>query len=86
MGLVNQVLPADEHMSGVVDYARDLADNVSPRSIRIMKRQIYEALMQDLSEAVRRANAEMFESFASDDFREGVAHYVEKRQASFTGT
>ena len=69
-----------------MDYARDLADNVSPRSVRIMKRQIYEALMQDLSEAVRAANAEMFASFASDDFREGVAHYVEKRQAAFTGS
>lgn len=86
MGLVNQVLPADEHMAGVTAYARDLADNVSPRSMRIMKRQIYEALMQDLDEAVRTANAEMFESFSSDDFREGVAHYVEKRQAEFTGT
>ena len=86
MGMVNQELPAAEHMAGVMDYARDLADNVSPRSVRIMKRQIYEALMQDLSEAVRAANAEMFASFASDDFREGVAHYVEKRQAAFTGS
>ncbi len=86
MGLVNQVLPAEEHMSGVMDYALDLAENVSPRSTRIMKRQIYEALMQDLAEAVRAANVEMFQSFSSDDFREGVAHYVEKRPAAFTGT
>tara|TARA_A100001037_G_scaffold294079_1_gene311405 strand:+ start:557 stop:1369 length:813 start_codon:yes stop_codon:yes gene_type:complete len=86
MGLVNQVLPAEEHMSGVMDYALDLSENVSPRSTRIMKRQIYEALMQDLAEAVRAANVEMFQSFSSDDFREGVAHYVEKRPAAFTGT
>tara|TARA_B100000029_G_C17584888_1_gene960826 strand:+ start:2177 stop:2989 length:813 start_codon:yes stop_codon:yes gene_type:complete len=86
MGLVNQVLPAEEHMSGVMDYALDLAENVSPRSTRIMKRQIYEALMQDLAVAVRAANVEMFQSFSSDDFREGVAHYVEKRPAAFTGT
>ena len=86
MGLVNQVLPTEEHMAGVTAYARDLADNVSPRSIRVMKRQIYEALMQDLGEAVRSANAEMFESLGSEDFREGVAHYVEKRPAAFTGT
>ena len=85
MGLVNQVLPAKEHMAGATAYAQDLADNVSPRSMRVMKRQIYDALMQDLSEAVRAANVDMFESFSSDDFREGVAHYVEKRQAAFTG-
>ncbi len=86
MGLVNQVLPAESHMAGVVEYAHDLAANVSPRSTRIMKRQIYEALTQDLAEAVRSANAEMLESFTSDDFKEGVAHYLERRPASFTRT
>ncbi len=86
MGLVSQVLPAEEHMAGVMEYALDLAANVSPRSTRIMKRQIYEALMQDLSSAVRSANVEMIQSFSSNDFHEGVAHYVEKRPAIFTGT
>ena len=59
---------------------------IAPRSTRIMKRQIYEALTQDLAEAVRSANVEMLESFTSDDFKEGVAHYLERRPASFTDT
>jgi enoyl-CoA hydratase/carnithine racemase len=31
------------------------------------------------------ADTEMVESFRSEDFKEGVAHFVEKRPAAFTG-
>lgn len=85
MGLVNQVYPATEFMAAVKAYARDLADNVSPRSIRVMKRQVYRAVLQSLEEATLIANAEMPGSFASADFNEGVAHFVERRQARFSG-
>ncbi len=84
-GLVNRVLPQAELMAGVRDYASELASAVSPRSMRVMKRQVWEALLQGLGDAVEIANVEMRASFKSEDFREGVAHFVEKRQARFTG-
>ena len=43
------------------------------------------ALLQSLDEAWRHADTEMFASFGSKDFREGVAHYLEKRPPAFTG-
>ena len=85
MGLVNAVFPAENFRQAVQAYARDLADNVSPRSIRVMKRQVYRAVLQSLEDATLIANAEMPGSFVSEDFREGVAHFVEKRPARFTG-
>jgi enoyl-CoA hydratase/carnithine racemase len=85
MGLVNRVLPHAELMTGVHSYARELAAMVSPRSLRVMKKQVYEALFQTLGEAIDVANAEMMKSFGSADFREGVAHFVEKRNPAFTG-
>ncbi len=85
MGLVNRVLPEAEFAGGVRAYAIELASQVSPRSMRIIKQQVYEAQSQSLAEAQRMAEKEMYECFGTEDFREGVAHYMEKRQPAFTG-
>ncbi|MEO7653108.1 MAG: enoyl-CoA hydratase [Bryobacteraceae bacterium] len=85
LGLVQRVFPQEGFAEAAQAYANDLANTVSPRSLRVMKRQIYEAQFQTLGEALDTATEEMKASFESDDFREGVAHYVEKRAAQFTG-
>ncbi len=85
MGLVNQVHPAPALMDAATAYARDLAENVSPRSIRVMKRQVYRAVLQSLEDATLIANAELPGSFVSEDFKEGVAHFLEQRPARFSG-
>ena len=38
-----------------------------------------------LAEAIDVANEEMVQSFASQDFKEGVAHFLQKRAPVFTG-
>ena len=85
MGLVNQVFPATSFLDSVNAYAKDLANAVSPRSMKVIKRQVYEAMFQSLGEAVDLSTDEMRASFESEDFKEGVAHFMEKRAAAFTG-
>ena len=85
MGLVNQLFPQDVFLVKVQEYARDLAANVSPRSIGIIKRQVYEAMFQTLEEAFATSEREMLTSLQCEDFKEGVAHFVEKRAPAFTG-
>lgn len=85
MGLVNRLIKPEALLDEARAYARDLADNVSPRSIKVMKRQLWESPYQSLGEAVMSANHEMFLSIQSEDFKEGVAHFLERRPAKFTG-
>jgi enoyl-CoA hydratase/carnithine racemase len=85
MGLVNRVYLQDQFMEGVYAYARELAHNVSPRSMRVIKAQVYNAMFQSLGEAFEASEDEMMLSLQSDDFKEGVAHFLEKRSPVFTG-
>ncbi len=85
IGLVNKVFPQASFMEGVMAYARALADTVSPRSTAIMKAQIWNSLSQDFNQALALADSEMYKSFESADFKEGVAHFVEKRASAFRG-
>ena len=68
-----------------MEYARTLADTVSPRAMAVMKAQVWMSLFQDLNEAIAVGDSEMQKSFATADFKEGVAHFMEKRAAKFTG-
>ena len=85
IGLVSRVFPEENFLGAVQEFARELATTVSPRSLRVMKRQIYTGLLQSLDEAYDTAVQEMRGSFGTEDFREGVAHFLEKRAAAFTG-
>jgi enoyl-CoA hydratase/carnithine racemase len=83
--LANRVFPQEGFLERVDEYARDLASSVSPRSMRVIKRQVYEAMFQSLQEAFEVSEREMLASLDCEDFKEGVAHYLEKRSPVFTG-
>ena len=83
LGLVDRVVPGDELLPTTRGYIEDLARNSSPASIMIMKRQVYLHLMKPLHEAMEDTNRLMAESLTRDDFREGVASFVEKRAPAF---
>ncbi|GMW00916.1 MAG: enoyl-CoA hydratase [Candidatus Hydrogenedentota bacterium] len=85
IGLVKDVFPADTFMQQVRDYATLLATKSSPRSLAIIKRELWDAQFADLGSSVDIAVNDMFESFGSDDFREGIASFMEKRNPEFTG-
>jgi enoyl-CoA hydratase/carnithine racemase len=83
IGLVDHVLPVDEVLPAALAYARDLAENCSPRSMAIIKRQLLAALESDLDTSRREAVELMLASFTEDDFREGVLSHLEKRPPRF---
>ncbi|MEE4300397.1 MAG: enoyl-CoA hydratase-related protein [Pseudomonadales bacterium] len=85
IGLANAVYPKETFMDDVMAYAKDMATNVSPRSLRVMKQQLWNDVFGDLQSSLDRAETEMKATFGTEDFKEGVAHFVEKRAPRFTG-
>ena len=85
LGLVNKSLSAEELENFVDNYAKHIAERVSPRSMTIMKRQIRAGYSQTFSKSLEIADKEMFLSFEQDDFKEGVESFVENRAPKFKG-
>ena len=83
MGMVNGVVSADKLVDHAVAYASDLAANVSPTSMKVMKEQLWGDLSRPLAEAEQRALTLMKESLKRSDFKEGVASFLEKRPPNF---
>lgn len=83
IGLLDRVVEAEELVSECKAYIEDLAANCSPTSIMMMKKQIYRHMNMDLHDAMVESNDWMAESLKRDDFKEGVASFVERRAPDF---
>ncbi|MFT4677360.1 MAG: enoyl-CoA hydratase/carnithine racemase [Patiriisocius sp.] len=84
MGYANRLCEAGNCCSEAQQYLRDIAKTSAPSSIMMMKRQVYKHLNRELGEAMTESTRWMDESLARDDFKEGVASFVEKRAANFS--
>jgi enoyl-CoA hydratase/carnithine racemase len=83
LGLVNRV--ADPVLDAAVEYARDLAAACSPASMATIKAQVWSDLERDFLPSVRRADQLAERHVGGVDFGEGVASFVERRPAVFSG-
>ncbi len=84
LGLVSQVTPKGEVMDAAMAMANEVAAN-APLAIRASKRMMRHAMTEGLEDHVQRQYLALLPLFASKDFREGLASYLEKRPAQFHG-
>ena len=83
MGLVDRVVDADQLLDECCDYLDQMAAAVAPRSIAIMKRQVYDGLSQTIAASLDDADAHMRAWLTHPDLAEGVASFVERRPPRF---
>jgi enoyl-CoA hydratase/3-hydroxyacyl-CoA dehydrogenase len=80
-GLVNRVLPDHELFDAALGYARRLADQ-APLAVEQIKQVSHRPDIDDGLEAEKQAFATVFQT---EDAREGISAFLEKRSATFTG-
>ncbi|TNF89112.1 MAG: enoyl-CoA hydratase, partial [Gammaproteobacteria bacterium] len=83
-GLVNEVVPAGELEAATEALARKIAAR-SALAIRLGKEMFYRQLPMDLSDAYAYAAERMACNMDSEDAREGIDAFIEKRKPDWKG-
>jgi len=83
-GLLNRLVPAEELEGETMALARRIADG-PPIAIRLSKLQLYKGLEMDLETAMKVAAACETITLTSEDHKEGVAAFREKRRPQYKG-
>ena len=84
-GLVSEVVEADSFPARVAERAAELAAGPT-RSVALTKQLYDEAASSTLEEQLEREAEAQAQAAQTDDFREGVAAFGEKREARFSGS
>jgi len=85
-GLVRSLHPPEELLPAAQQIARAIADNTAPLSVSVTRRMIWNLLATDHPQRAHEVESEVVPFLVSTpDAKEGVASFLDKRKASFTG-
>lgn len=83
-GLVNRVVPAELLLGETLKLAGDIA-KLSPVAVKLAKEAVNNAFNSTLDEGLMFERKNFYLTFASQDQKEGMAAFVEKRTPDFKG-
>lgn len=86
LGLVNEVLPAENFMESALEYAKQFVPpNKAAMAVGAIKRAVTSGAEMSFGDGLALERELQQQLFQSSDAKEGIASYVEKRKAQFTG-
>jgi enoyl-CoA hydratase/carnithine racemase len=85
MGLVSKVVAHDELMPAARALANEIATQCSPLGVSYAKRFVYQHLFTDLATALKAEDETVGIMMKSQDFKEGIKSFLEKRAPKFPG-
>jgi 2-(1,2-epoxy-1,2-dihydrophenyl)acetyl-CoA isomerase len=84
MGIINRVVAAAE-LDATIDALIERLVNAPPLALAKLKAGLAGSLQSDLPSALEYEAVNQGDCFRSADFKEGVAAFLQKRKAVFTG-
>jgi enoyl-CoA hydratase/carnithine racemase len=84
LGLVNTVVPHDRLMSETETWANEISGN-APLAVQATKRMMRLGLEESFEANVHHVYLQLLPLFGSQDFREGIQSFLEKRDPRFEG-
>ncbi|NIP14037.1 MAG: enoyl-CoA hydratase/isomerase family protein [Pseudomonadales bacterium] len=84
LGLVSHVVPTDEIAGAARSLAQEIASN-APLAVQASKRMMRMGMNETFNDHVHHVYLQLLPLFRSEDFREGMASFMEKRKAEFKG-
>jgi len=83
-GLVNRIVPVSDHLSEALKLAEEIASR-APLALRAAKVAVNAAYETSLSDGLAEEKRVFYELFNSEDQKEGMKAFVEKRRPEWTG-
>ncbi len=84
LGIVNKVVPHQELMNATMELARRIANGPSV-AIELIKRGVYKGAVNDLESQLDYESLAQRICFQTEDFKEGVASFMQRRSPEFKG-
>ncbi|MFN8551261.1 MAG: enoyl-CoA hydratase-related protein [Candidatus Obscuribacterales bacterium] len=84
LGLVNKVAPVELFLEEAKSMAKEIAKK-SPIAVKLAKEAIMKTFETTLNEGLQFERKNFYMLFSSEDQKEGMKAFMEKRQASFKG-
>ncbi len=83
-GLANRVVPVERYLDEALKLAEEIASR-APVAVRVAKKMINQAYELSLTDALNQERQEFYDLFATEDQKEGMKAFIEKRKPDWKG-